>query len=51
MKNLDKNLLMQDTSVKKRKRFKIPCIKVTLKNNKAVYENNRTVYEDSKNKR
>ena len=42
---------MQDTSVKKRKRFKIPYVKVVFKDNKAVYANNRTVYEDSKDKR
>jgi hypothetical protein len=40
-----------DTSVKKRRRFKIPYAKVFIKDNKAVYANNRTVYEDSKNKR
>ena len=51
MKNLDKNFLTQDTSPKKRKRFKIPYIKVSIKDNKAVYANNRTVYEDSKDKR
>lgn len=42
---------MKDTSPKKRKRFKIPYVKVIIKDNKAVYANNRTVYEDSKDKR
>jgi hypothetical protein len=35
----------------KRKRYKIPYVQVTIKDNKVVYANNRTVYEDTKNKR
>lgn len=35
----------------KRKRYKIPYVKVVIKDNKAVYANNRTVYEDTQNKR
>ncbi len=42
---------MQDTSLKKRKRFKIPYVKVSIKDNKVVYANNRAVYEDTKDKR
>lgn len=36
---------------RKRKRFKLPYIKVSIKDNKAVYENNHAVYQDSKDKR
>lgn len=35
----------------KRKRYKIPYVQVTIKDNKVVYANNRTVYEDTQNKR
>ena len=37
---------MQDTSVKKRKRFKIPYVKVTLQEDKPVYKNNSKLYEN-----
>lgn len=35
----------------KRKRYKVPYVKVIIKDNKAVYANNRAVYEDTKDKR
>ena len=41
---------MQDTSVKKRKRFKIPYFKVTLQEDKPVYKNNSKLYENSTHK-
>ena len=37
---------MQDTSVKKRKRFKIPYVKVTLQEDKSIYKNNSKLYEN-----
>lgn len=36
---------------RKRKRIKLPYIKVSIKDNKAVYENNHSVYQDIKDKR
>lgn len=41
---------MQDTSMKKRKRFKIPYVKVTLQEDKPVYKNNSKIYENSTHK-
>ena len=42
--------LMTDKSVNKRKRFKIPYVKVTLQQDKSVYKNNSKLYENSTHK-
>jgi hypothetical protein len=42
--------LTTDKSVKKRKRFKIPYVKVTLQQDKSVYKNNSKLYENTTHK-
>lgn len=44
-------MINQPTKERKRIRYKVPYVKVTIKDNKAVYENNQTVYQDPKDKR
>ena len=41
------NNIKSDNSTKKRNRFKIPIVRVSIKNNKVVYENNKTKNQDT----
>jgi hypothetical protein len=45
------NDVKKESSLKKRKRFKIPLIRVHIKDNKIIYENNSPKYQDTHNTR